>query len=142
MIITGITAFISPDYIQAGTLTGSTSATTSTLSESMSGRDFGPDILIQKGSFSNGFASNIESTLRRMGFTQNGDIYSKDGISVNTSDPLMIKVTFSNHEQRDAFIQKTTSLGYKWDGTKCLNGKQLTLDIAVDDDTISIYFID
>ena len=118
-------------------------ATTSTSTKKTSpSKEFGPEIFIQKGVFAYAFASNIESTLVKMGFTQNGDVYSKGGISVDSSDPLKIKITFSNPEERDKFIDQTKPYGYQWDGTTCLNGKQLSLDMEVEGNTLSLFFAD
>ena len=116
-------------------------ATTTSSSRSVN-KTFGANTLIQKGNYSNGFESNIETTLLRMGFTQNGSVYSRDGISVDTSDPLSMKVTFPNEEERDKFIEGTKALGYQWDGITCTNGRQLSLDISVEGNIVKIYFPD
>lgn len=135
-------AMLAPCAVNAKTTTKKKTSTTASAPRATVSKAFGATTLIQKGTYSNGFASNIESTLLRMGFSQSGSVYSRDGISIDTSDPLKMMVTFPNYEERDKFIEGTKSLGYQWDGTKCINGRQLSLDIAVDGDTISIYFPD
>ena len=120
----------------------SQSSSTKATTQKRGAQPFGAATLIQKGTYSNGFESNMEGTLRRMGFAEKANVFSKDGISIDFNDPLNLKVTFPTIEARDKFIEETKDFGYEWDGTKCTNGVDLSLDIAVDGNTVSIFFAD
>lgn len=140
LCVTAAIAIAVPTDLQAKTSSKRKANTTATSKRSGNGKPFTAATIIQKGTCSNGFESNMEGTLRRMGFTESRNVFTRNGLSIDFNDPLNLKVTFPNTADRDKFIEETKEMGYEWDGTKCLNGKNLALDIAVDGNTVSVFF--
>lgn len=102
-------------------------------------KEFGPDIFLKKGkySFSMSFRPDIRNSLKQLGFTGKGDIYSKDGTTVEIYSRDEIIITFADESEMYKFIGLTTKLGYEWNGEEFKTG-HFEIEIWVEDNEIKM----